>query len=171
MVARKYTNSLYKTLNEDEIVKVYEAVAKLALVVNDMKFLLVVNSPEFSIDEKVEILSKAVECENEKFKTFLKILLINRRIKLIKNIYNSLRELVSKHFNTYAGFVDGNISDERLKELEDKLSSKFNSTIKLQLSSKKEDGIKVFIDILNVEVSIDENRIKKDLIENILKAI
>jgi F-type H+-transporting ATPase subunit delta len=43
--------------------------------------------------------------------------------------------------------------------------------IKLNLEKKDINGIKVFVDVLNVEAQVDENRIKQDIISNILKAI
>ena len=80
-------------------------------------------------------------------------------------------EKVSNYFNTYAGVVEGKVSEATLKEIESKLSEKFNATIKLQLNEKDINGIKVFVDILNVEVALSEDKIKNDLINNILKAI
>ena len=62
-------------------------------------------------------------------------------------------------------------SEETLKVIESKLSEKFNATIKLQPNKKDINGIKVFVDILNVEVALSEDKIKSDLINNILKAI
>jgi len=171
MVVEKYTKALMAVLNEDEVVKVYEAVARLALVAKDEKFILIVKSPMISIDEKVKILSEIAECENEKFKNFIRILLENKRMDLIKEIHQSLYEKVSNLFKTYAGRVEGNVSEETLKEIERKLSEKFNADIKLQLKESDINGIKVFVDVLNVEVSVVEDRIKQALLDTILKAI
>jgi F-type H+-transporting ATPase subunit delta len=52
MIVEKYVKALLEALNEDEIVEVYEAIAKLALVAKDPKFILLVKSPILSIDEK-----------------------------------------------------------------------------------------------------------------------
>ena len=171
MIVEKYVKALLAALDENEIVEVYEAIARLALVAKDPKFILLVKSPLLSIDEKVNFLKELAESDNPKFLNFLRILLENKRIDLLKEIYQSLYAAVSKHFNTYAGVVVGNISEETLKAIEEKLAKKFDATIKLK--SKKEDinGIKVFVDVLNVEVSILEERIKQDLLNQILKAI
>jgi F-type H+-transporting ATPase subunit delta len=171
MVVEKYTKSFLASLNEDEIAPSYEAIAKIALVAKDVKFILIVKSPLLSIDEKIKILSEIAEYDNPKFLNFLRIILENKREDLFREIHTSLYEKVSRYFNTYAGVVEGNVSEEILKEIESKLSEKFNATIKLQLNKKEINGIKVFVDILNVEVALNEDKIKNDLINNILKAI
>jgi F-type H+-transporting ATPase subunit delta len=171
MIVEKYVKALLAALDENEIVEVYEAIARLALVAKDPKFILLVKSPLLSIDEKVNFLKELAESDNPKLLNFLRILLENKRIDLLKEIYQSLYAAVSKHFNTYAGTVIGNISEETLKAIEEKLAKKFDATIKLNLKKEDINGIKVFVDVLNVEVSILEDRIKQDLLNQILKAI
>ena len=171
MIVEKYTKAFLASLSEDEIAAAYEAVAKIALVAKDPKFILIVKSPLLSIEEKIKTLAEIAEYDNPKFLNFLRIILENKREDLFKEINTSLYEKVSKHFNTYAGVVEGNISSDLLKQIEEKLSQKFNATIKLQLNEKDINGIKVFVDILNVEVALSEEKIKNDLINNILKAI
>jgi len=171
MIVEKYVKALLAALNEDEIVEVYEAIARLALVAKDPKFILIVKSPVLTIDEKVEILKELAECDNPKFINFIRILLENKRIDLLKDIYQALYAAVSKHFNTYAGVVIGKISEETLKAIEEKLAKKFNATIKLRLKEEDIHGIKVFVDVLNIEVSVLEDKIKQDLLNFVLKAI
>jgi len=171
MIVEKYTKAFLSSLSEDEIAPAYEAIARIALVAKDPKFILIVKSPLLNLDEKIKILSEIAEYDNPKFLNLLKIVLENKREDLFKEIHTSLYEKVSKYFNTYAGVVEGKVSEETLKEIESKLSEKFNATIKLQLNEKDINGIKVFVDILNVEVALNEDKIKNDLINNILKAI
>ncbi len=171
MVVEKYAKAFLASLNEEEIAPAYEAVARISLVAKDPKFILIVKSPLLSLDEKIQKLAEIAEYDNQMFLNFLRIILENKREDLFKEIHTSLYEKVSRYFNTYAGVVEGKISEETLKEIEKKLSEKFNATIKLQLNQKDINGIKVFVDILNVEVALNEEKIKSDLINNILKAI
>ncbi|WP_456479261.1 F0F1 ATP synthase subunit delta [Nautilia sp.] len=171
MVVEKYTKAFLSSLSEEEIAPAYEAVARIALVAKEPKFILIVKSPLLSIDEKIKVLAEIAEYDNPKFLNFLRIVLENKREDLFKEIHTSLYEKVSRHFNTYAGVVEGKISEETLKQIEDKLSEKFKAVIKLQLNEKDINGIKVFVDILNIEVALSEDKIKNDLINNILKAI
>ncbi len=171
MIVEKYTNALMNALNEDEIVEIYEAVARVALMANDQKFILIVKSPLLSMDEKIKFLIDLAQNSNQKLINFFKILLINKRIDLIREIHQNLYEKVSVHLNTYAGIVEGKVAEETLNELQKKLSQKFNAIIKLQLKESDLNGIKVFVDVLNVEVGLDENKIKRDLVNQILKAI
>ena len=171
MIVEKYAKALLKSLKEDEVVEVYEAVAKVALVSKTPKFILLIKSPILSIDEKVKILSSLADCTNPKFINFMKIILENKRVDLLKDIHKRLYSQVSELKNTYAGFVEGKVSEDTLNTLEEKLSKKFNATIKLFLKEKDINGIKVFIDVLNVEFALVEDRIKQDIISQILKAI
>jgi len=171
MVVEKYTKALLLSLKEEEIIPTYEAMAKIASVAKDNKFILIIKSPLLSIDEKVKILSQIAEYNNPKFLNFLRIVLENKREDLLKEIYLNLYEKVSFYFNSFNGKVEGNISEDVLKEIEDKLSKKFNANIKLLLKKSDINGIKVFVDVLNVEVAINEEKIKSNLIDYILKAI
>lgn len=171
MVVEKYTKALLLSLKEEEIIPTYEAMAKIASVAKDNKFILIIKSPLLSIDEKVKILSQIAEYNNPKFLNFLRIVLENKREDLLKEIYLNLYEKVSFYFNRFNGKVEGNISEDVLKEIEDKLSKKFNANIKLLLKKSDISGIKVFVDVLNVEVAINEEKIKSNLIDYILKAI
>ena len=172
MIVNKYVNALTGTLKSDEeIVEVYEAIARLSLVAKDLKFILIVKSPLISNEEKIAFLTKIAESNNPKLVNFFRILLENKRVDLLKDMYTALYKAVSNYFNTYAGVVEGKISEETLHSIEEKLAKEFNATIKLNLKEKDLNGIKVFVDVLNVEVSIDENRIKENLINQILKAI
>ncbi len=171
MIVEKYTKALMDTLAENEIVEIYEAVAKVALMANDPKFILIIKSPLLSLDEKLNFLTDIAQNNNQKLVNFFKILLLNKRMDLIKEIHQDLYEKVSIYLNMYAGTVEGKVNENVLKELEKKLSEKFNATIKLQLKESDLNGIRVFVDVLNVEVGLDENKIKRDLVNQILKAI
>jgi len=172
MVVEKYTKALLESLsNREEIVEVYEALARVALVSNDSKFVLIVKSPVLSIDEKVSFLMQIAQSENKKLENFFKLLLVNKRIDLIKEIHKTLYVKVSELLNIYAGFVEGKVDENTLETLQKKLSEKFNADIHLQLKEKDLNGLRVFVDVLNVEIAIDENQIKQNLISHILKAI
>jgi F-type H+-transporting ATPase subunit delta len=73
--------------------------------------------------------------------------------------------------NVYEGVVEGKVSDITIKALEVKLSKKFNAEIKLAKKDVDVNGIRVYVNVLDVEVSILEDRIKQNLISQILKAI
>ena len=171
MVVEKYTKALLLSLKEEEIIPTYEAMAKIASVVKDSKFILLIKSPLLSVDEKVKILSEIAQYDNPKFLNFLRIVLENKREDLLKEIYLSLYEKMSFYFNAFKGKVEGDIKEDILKEIEDKLSKKFNAKIKLSLDKNEMNGIKVFVEVLNIEIEINEEKIKSNLIDYILKAI
>jgi len=171
MIVEKYTKALMNALDEKKIVEIYEAMKKVAAVANNPKFVLIVKSPLLSIDEKIKFLTDLAQNDDPKLINFFKILLVNKRIDIIKEITQNLYENVSKKLNTYYGVVEGKVDNDTLNQLEKKLSEKFNATIKLQLKESELNGVRVFVDVLNVEVGLDENKIKRDLLNQILKAI
>jgi F-type H+-transporting ATPase subunit delta len=171
MITEKYANALLSTLDNSELVEVNDAVERVALVARDPKFILVVKSPDLSIDDKVKFLSEIANSTNPKLLNFFKILLINRRIDQIKEIYLAIFNKVSNMLKTYLGVVEGDISDELVAEIENRLSKKFNADIKLKKIKSDSNFIKVFVDVLNVEIFVSENKIKSDLLNTILKAI
>jgi len=172
MIVEKYTKALLESLsNRDEIVEVYEALARVALISNTPKFILIVKSPALSMEDKISFLMEIAETKDKKLENFFKILLLNKRIDLIKEIHKSLYEKVSNLLNIYAGFVEGKVDEQILKTIQEKLSKKFNANINLQLKEKDINGLRVFVDVLNIEIALDENQIKQNLISQILKAI
>ena len=171
MVVEKYTKALLNVLTKEEAAEIYEALARLALVAKNPKFILIVKSPLLNNEEKVKFLSEVAENSNPKFINFLKILVENKRLDIFKELHKSMLEKVSKLFNTYGGVVEGKVSDEVVSELEKKLSAKFDAEIKLLKKEKDLKGIKVFVEVLNVEIDVDESKIKRSLLNHILKAI
>jgi F-type H+-transporting ATPase subunit delta len=101
----------------------------------------------------------------------MRILLENKRIDLLKDIAKRLYAEISNLMNVYEGVVEGKVSDITIKALEVKLSKKFNAEIKLAKKDVDVNGIRVYVNVLDVEVSILEDRIKQNLISQILKAI
>ena len=171
MVIEKYTKALISSLNKEEQKEIFKALQKLAILSKNSKFILILKSPLLSQEEKINFIREITNCNNEKFINFVKILDENKRIDFIKDIFKNYNSKLAFLNNTFEGVVEGKISDDILKALEEKLSSKFNAVIKLNLEKKDINGIKVFVDVLNVEVAINENKIKSDLIADILKAI
>ena len=171
MIIEKYTKALINSLNKVEQKEIFEALQKLAILSKNPKFVLILKSPLLSQNEKLNFIKEITNCNNEKFINFVKILDENKRIDLIKDIFKNYNAKLAFLNNTFEGVVEGNIDDDMLKALEDKLSAKFNATIKLNLEKKDISGIKVFVDVLNIEVAVDEEKLKANLIADILKVI
>ena len=84
MIVEKYTKALMDSVDKSQLVKVYEAIKKVADVSHNPKFILIIKSPLISIDEKIKFLTQIASNNDEKIINFFKILLINKRIDLIK---------------------------------------------------------------------------------------
>jgi len=171
MIAKKYAKALFETLTPEEWEKVRDILLGVAQISRDSKFLLTMNSPLLSTEEKVRFFQQWTGNFEPKFANFVKILLINKRIELLKPIALWFNKLVAEATNRFEGIVTGNIEPELIPQLEQKLGEQFNAQIKLTLNRQPVGGIRLFVEVLNVEVELSEQRLKENLIQSILKAI
>ncbi|MEO1941997.1 MAG: F0F1 ATP synthase subunit delta [Campylobacterales bacterium] len=171
MIADKYAKALFSALQPEEWEEAKKGLEILGRLNRNPRFLLVVKSPLLGADEKVQFISDVTGISNQKFLNFVKIVLINKRVDLFKSIFQTFNRLVANANKKYRGVVEGEISYQEVKELENRLGEKFNAQIELDLHRKRVGGIKLFIDVLDVEVSLVEQRVKEELIQSILKAI
>ena len=75
--------------------------------------------------------------------------------------------------NKYLGkiYSDREIDAAKIKDLEEKISKKFNADIKLEPVKSELEGIKIEIEDLGFEISFSIDRLKQKMSEYILKAI
>jgi F-type H+-transporting ATPase subunit delta len=130
-------------------------------------------SPTISKNEKFDFIISLIEKPDEKFKNFVKILVLNDRMNLIPAICDELRYELSVKENRFIGHIISNsqIDKKSVSSIEEKLSSKFDSKIVLETIKSDYPGIKIEIEDLGVEISFSIDRLKAQMTEHILKAI
>ncbi|MDX1809496.1 MAG: F0F1 ATP synthase subunit delta [Sulfurospirillaceae bacterium] len=172
-IAKKYVNALIKSSSEDKLKATMEILQKLSLVYNDKKFINIIQSPDIDKKQKEQFVLSLTETEDKKFINFIKLLNDNDRLSLIPQICDEFKYQMAVKNNQYEAVIssDFDISDDKLKMLEENFSKKFNSDIKLNVSKEQYPGVKVEIDDLGLEISFSINRLKAQMAEHILKAI
>ncbi len=172
-IAKKYVKALFESADDTTIRKYYEDLQILNKVYSMEKMKNILLSPTISKNEKFDFIISLFDNPDEKFKNFIKILVINDRTNLISPICDELRYELSLKDNKFIGHIisSSQIDKKNINSIEEKLSSKFNSKIVLQSVKSDYPGIKIEIEDLGVEISFSIDRLKAQMTEHILKAI
>ena len=128
VIANRYAEALFQIGEEEKLTDMLYQ--ELSEIVNLIK----VNQDLFSI-LKSPVISKIFEDKiNINIKNFLKILIEQDRISFISDISDSYKELLNEKNNILEGFVISAIpmKKEEIKELEEKLSEKYNKNVTLE---------------------------------------
>lgn len=172
-IAKKYVKALFESADEPTVKKYYEDLQVLNSAYSMEKMKNILLSPTISKNEKFDFVVSLIEESDEKFKNFIKILVVNDRMNLIPAICDELRYELSIKENKFVGQIISNsqIDKKSINSIEEKLSSKFDSTIVLESIKSDYPGIKIEIEDLGVEISFSIDRLKAQMTEHILKAI
>jgi F-type H+-transporting ATPase subunit delta len=103
----------------------------------------------------------------------LRLLSEKNRFSVIPEICTALENQNALLKNEYLGTVYSNssLSSGEITSLEAQFSKKFGSTIKLEQKNSSNDGVKVEINGLGIEIGFSREKIQAQLLNHILKAI
>jgi len=173
VVAKKYVKALLQKCDDSKYRDYYEKMSVLSDAFKFEKMQNIILSPDISKEKKYDFLISLVEDTDKYFKNFIKILVENDRLTLLPSICDELRYQISLIENSFVGKVISNsaLDESSIKNIEDKLSAKFDSKVKLESVVTDYPGIKIEIEDLGVEISFSIDRLKAQMTEHILKAI
>lgn len=137
IIANRYAEALFQLSEEENITKeIYSELHDVVDTVKNNKDLEnVLKSPLVSKDEKKELIEKIFSNKiNNNLKNFLKILIEKGRITSLKAIELTFKQLLNDKHNIIEGTVLSAIPMEKIKvkELEEKLSKKYNKNVTLE---------------------------------------
>ncbi|MEG0180405.1 MAG: F0F1 ATP synthase subunit delta [Peptostreptococcaceae bacterium] len=137
IIANRYAEALFQLSEEENITKeIYSELHDVVDTVKNNKDLEnVLKSPLVSKDEKKELIEKIFSNKiNNNLKNFLKILIEKGRITSLKAIELTFKQLLNDKHNIIEGTVLSAIPMEKtkVKELEEKLSKKYNKNVTLE---------------------------------------
>jgi len=173
VVAKKYTRAVIESFKESELREFVETIGEVESAFKSSKFREIISSSTIPNAKKGEFVMSLLQTKNEKFRNFFKLLTENKRLNLIPEISSGLKQEILRMNNEYSGKVysKNEIGKDELKNLEEKFSKKFNSTIHLEAVKSDYNGIKIDIEELGVEISFSIDRLKSKMSEYILKAL
>lgn len=137
IIANRYAEALFELSEEENITKeIYNELNNVLDIVKNNKDLEnVLKSPLVAKSEKVQLIETLFNTKiNNNLKNFLKILVEKGRISSLKSIELTFKELLNDKHNIIEGTVISAIAltDEKVKELEEKLSKKYNKNVTLE---------------------------------------
>jgi F-type H+-transporting ATPase subunit delta len=173
LIAKRYVKALKESMSKEELQEALEVFKAIAATFEDQKVKEVLLSPEVKEEKKAQLLIDALKLQNKKLINLLKLLALKRRIGLIPQLAKELERELALMEKRFSGCVysDFELSKEELALIQEALSKRTGATIELEQCGKEYDGIKVEVDTIGIEIDFSRSRIKKQLIENILKAI
>lgn len=137
VIANRYAEALFQLSEEENITKeIYSELNDVVDIVKSNKELEnVLKSPLISKSEKVELIEKLFSDKiNKHLKNFLKILVEKGRINSLKTIETTFKQLLNDKHNIIEGTVISAVpmEEKQIKELEEKLSKKYNKNVTLE---------------------------------------
>lgn len=173
VVTKKYVDAIFKSFDKDEIVQVLQNLQSLKELFKNEDFINIINSPEVNLNSKTDIFLKFVDSKDKKFKSFLKILIKNKRANLIPQIEQVLNQKILKEQNISHAklYTSYDLDESEINSLKDKFSKKFNTNIELEVIKSDIGGLKVEFESLGYEINLSTNNIKSKIKNYILKAI
>ena len=173
LIAKRYIKAVSSS-DVASIQNMADLFATLAKSFSDEKFINIIDNPNVSQSDKLEILLGAVSsAKSSQIDNLIKLLVENKRINVIPAIAQELKKEVAVLTKTYEGTVysDTEIDTKTIQELGNGLSKKYGSTISLEFVKDNFNGIKVDVEDLGIEINFSKTRINDQIIEHIVKAI
>ena len=137
VIANRYAEALFQLSEEENITKeIYNELHDVVEVIKNNKELdNVLKSPLVAKNEKTQLIEALFNNKiNNDLKNFLKILVEKGRISSLKSIKLTFKELLNDKHNIIEGTVISAIAltEKQVKELEEKLSKKYNKNVTLE---------------------------------------
>ena len=137
VIANRYAEALFQLSEEENITKeIYNELHDVVEVIKNNKELdNVLKSPLVAKNEKTQLIEALFNNKiNNDLKNFLKILVEKGRISSLKSIELTFKELLNDKQNIIEGTVISAIAltEKQVKELEEKLSKKYNKNVTLE---------------------------------------
>ena len=137
VIDNRYAEALFQLSEEENITKeIYNELHDVVEVIKNNKELdNVLKSPLVAKNEKTQLIEALFNNKiNNNLKNFLKILVEKGRISSLKSIELTFKELLNDKHNIIEGTVISAIAltEKQVKELEEKLSKKYNKNVTLE---------------------------------------
>jgi F-type H+-transporting ATPase subunit delta len=174
LIAKRYAKALMDLCDEKSLDGIIASLEELSTSLKSEKVKELVANPLISSSVKFETLVAPLKGKiDEKLYRLLEIMSENGRLDLIPELASILeyeRKLAS---NSFVGKVesDGTLADEDIERLEKRLSEYSGAKIVLERGAEREDGLRVEVEDLGIELSYSKERVKADLLAFIQQAL
>ncbi|MDR3177366.1 MAG: F0F1 ATP synthase subunit delta [Campylobacteraceae bacterium] len=172
-IAKRYVKALLGSFNAKELADLADELKNLSQAFASSKFTTILSSPDVSKKDKIDFVTSLLKNRDKRLVNFIKLLGENKRLPLLKAIYEELEFQISLKNNRFNGkiYTNFDIGKEQTENLQKSFGEKFDAQINLDVCKSNYSGIKIQIDDLGVETSFSLERLKAQMTEHILKAI
>ena len=176
IVASRYAEALFQVGEEtDSTDKLYgELKAVVDIVKENKDFSNILRSPLVSKEEKKDLITKVFEGKlSQNMINFLKILADKDRLALLADIEKDFKVLLNEKNNILEGIVITAVpmKEEEVKELQTKLSAKYNKTVVLENEVDKSVLGGVLVRLGNEEIDGTVNNLLDKMNEQLSQVI
>ncbi|MDA3968615.1 F0F1 ATP synthase subunit delta [Helicobacter ibis] len=173
LIAKRYIKALSSVANEDELREYLSCLDILSNAYNISKFREIMEASYICVSTKKELINKVLDKElDAKFSNFINVLAEHKRLDLFCELKTELSSCISALNKEYKAVLISKETYEEdiLKDIEDKFGKQLNVKLKLEQITTSNDGIKLVVDDLNIEISFSKEKFINDLKHHILKA-
>jgi len=169
LIAKKYA----KAISSNDIEEFYTNLTILNSIFLEEKFQILIQSNQIKKQKKLEFIFSFFDKMSPKFKNFLKLLVENSRLILIPQILKELQKQKALNDNTFLGviYTQEKLDDSKIKDIQARLSAKFNVNIRLENQHSQNEGVKIALEELGYEISFSMKTIQNRMSEFVLKII
>ena len=173
LVAKRYVKALVDGRDLNSVALISEKLNEVSKAFKSDKFNSILASSDINEVEKTKFILSMIDKADKSLENFIKLLGEKRRLNIIPEIAFELKTQIAKMNSSYVGTVYTNkeLSNSYISSIEEQFSKKFNVKLSLSQNVCDDDGIKVEIDGLGVEISFSKDRLRTQLINHILKAV
>jgi len=172
-ISKKYVKALIESVDKSKLAEISSSLLSLVPAFKDSKLKTLIYANDISKEKKVEFLASLIDGCDEKIVNLFKLLADYGKLDLIPSIAHELDYEVAQILNQHRGVVisDKELSADKVSQIAENLSKKFETSIELEPKKSDYKGIKVEVETLGVEIAFSTDRLKSQLSEYILKAI
>ncbi len=174
LIAKRYAKALRDLIPEKELSKQLPMLQEIQKNFCETKVAEFVNSPLIRPEEKFDILVKPLKDKLDKrLYNMLEIMSSKGRLNLIPELTQILTDEIKYLKNQFDGIVeaDSKISKAEITKLEKVLANYSGAKIKLKQTTEDNDGLKVVVEDLGLEMNLSKSRLKSELLNFIQRAL
>ena len=171
--SRPYAEAAYKIASESGSIPMWKSnLLVLSNIVVDMEVKAIIASPKIDIEQTLKFLVSFLSEQDESFSNFLRIMILNKKVYFLDEVYKLFDEMVLDDNNTTVAQVETAyaLSDAQKTSIIKNLSEKYDKKIQINevLNTSLLAGIKISINNQVTDYSIRNklNLMKEQIINN-----
>ncbi|MDR2635246.1 MAG: F0F1 ATP synthase subunit delta [Campylobacteraceae bacterium] len=172
-IAKRYVKALLESFDATDLIDLVNELKNLSEAFASSKFTTILSTPDISKKDKTDFVLSLLKNKDKRLVNFISLLGENKRLLLLKAIYEELEFQISLRNNRFNGkiYAGFDVDKKQVESLQKSFSEKFGAQINLDTCKSNYSGIKIQIDDIGVETSFSLDRLKAQMTEHILKAI